>query len=73
MGGFVGGLWARAGAEALAWGWAGGWRRWESTSGGGTQDVAQEVWVEKAAVCGHNGPVKGLDWSPDGRYIASVG
>jgi hypothetical protein len=28
LGGFVGGLWARKGTEALAWGWAGGLRRW---------------------------------------------
>lgn len=34
LGGFVGGLWARHGAEAMAWGWNGGWRRWRTHNSG---------------------------------------
>lgn len=71
LGGFVGGLWARNGTEALAWGWAGGWRRWVSTNS--TGEIADETWIERGAVTGHSGPVKGLDWSPDGKYLISTG
>lgn len=67
MGGFVGGLWARGGQEAMTWGWAGGWRRWRSDGQG------IEHWEEAAAISGHNGPVKGLDWSPKGEYLISAG
>ncbi|EMD41027.1 hypothetical protein CERSUDRAFT_44275 [Gelatoporia subvermispora B] len=49
LGGFVGGLWARRGMEACAWGWSGGWRR------------------------GHNGPVRGISWSPQGSFLLSAG
>ncbi|KAF8165405.1 WD40 repeat-like protein [Crassisporium funariophilum] len=71
LGGFVGGLWAHDGQEALAWGWAGGWRRWRCTSK--TELVADETWNETGAITGHNGPVKGLDWSPEGKYLISSG
>ncbi|KAF7977653.1 hypothetical protein HWV62_3080 [Athelia sp. TMB] len=67
LGGFVGGLWARGGQEAMAWGWAGGWRRWRSDGQG------IEHWEEAAAISGHNGPVKGLDWSSKGEYLISAG
>ncbi|KAF9534863.1 WD40 repeat-like protein [Crepidotus variabilis] len=70
LGGFVGGLWAKEGQEALAWGWTGGWRRWRSTA---TENLTSESWAEVGAISGHNGPVKGLDWSPDGNYIISSG
>lgn len=71
LGGFVGGLWARGGDEALAWGWSGGWRRWRCTSSSGKH--ADEVWEEIGAITGHNGPVKSLDWSPKGEYLISAG
>ncbi|KAJ3510299.1 hypothetical protein NLJ89_g4762 [Agrocybe chaxingu] len=71
LGGFVGGLWANGGNDALAWGWAGGWRRWRCDYPG--VDIASESWSEKGAITGHKGPVKGLDWSPDGKYVISVG
>nr|GAT54077.1 predicted protein [Mycena chlorophos] len=63
LGGFVGGLWAQNGSEALAWGWSGGWRRWR---------CANDAWSEVAAITGHSGPVKSLDWSPDGEYLISA-
>ncbi|CAA7259705.1 unnamed protein product [Cyclocybe aegerita] len=69
LGGFVGGLWAKGGNDALAWGWAGGWRRWRCDYPG----VASESWNERGAITGHKGPVKGLDWSPDGKYLISAG
>ncbi|KAJ7667958.1 WD40-repeat-containing domain protein, partial [Mycena polygramma] len=71
LGGFVGGLWARGGEEALAWGWSGGWRRWHCVSGRAKN--TDEVWAEMAAITGHNGPVKNLDWSPNGEYLISAG
>lgn len=71
LGGFVGGLWAQTGTEALAWGWAGGWRRWRCNSKG--EDMSEEQWNEVSAITGHNGPVKGLDWSPEGEYLISAG
>ncbi|KAF9482447.1 WD40 repeat-like protein [Pholiota conissans] len=71
LGGFVGCLWAREGMEALAWGWAGGWRRWVASSS--SEEIANEAWTERGAMTGHNGPVKGLDWSPDGKYLISAG
>ncbi|KAF8913841.1 WD40-repeat-containing domain protein [Gymnopilus junonius] len=71
LGGFVGGLWAREGKEVLAWGWAGGWRRWVIS--GSVDAVTDESWNEASAITGHSGPVKGLDWSPDGKYIISTG
>ncbi|KAG6855130.1 hypothetical protein C0991_006059 [Blastosporella zonata] len=71
LGGFVGGAWAKDGNEALAWGWSGGWRRWTCTSP--AKVAHEEVWTESGAIGGHNGPVKGLDWSPTGRYILSAG
>ncbi|KAG6872799.1 hypothetical protein C0995_006528 [Termitomyces sp. Mi166 len=71
LGGFVGGAWAKYGGEALAWGWAGSWRRWKCTSP--AKMAHEEVWLEAGAISGHNGPVKGLDWSPTGTYLLSAG
>lgn len=68
LGGFTGGLWARSGTQTLAWGWSGGWRRWCCTS---ANDSSNETWNEIGAISGHNGPIKGLDWSPDGNYLIS--
>ncbi|KAH9482449.1 Elongator complex protein 2 [Psilocybe cubensis] len=72
LGGFVGGLWARDSLEVLAWGWAGGWRRW-SCSSPTMVEPADEKWNEIGAISGHSGPIKGLDWSPDGKYIITTG
>ncbi|EPQ59532.1 WD40 repeat-like protein [Gloeophyllum trabeum ATCC 11539] len=69
LGGFVGGIWSRGGADALAWGWSGGWRRWRCTS---TDTNEAEVWKEIGAVTGHNGPVRGITWSPQGEYLISA-
>lgn len=33
----------------------------------------EESWREVEAIGGHSGPIKGLDWSPDGNYIISAG
>lgn len=69
LGGFVGGLWADAGNDVLAWGWSGGFRRWRCqpiTSKG-------EGWDEIGGVGGHKGPVKSLSWSPNGEYMVSGG
>lgn len=59
----------------LAWGWGGGWRRWrcsnfESEDQGSLQG---ERWYEVGAVTGHNGPIKGVAWSPKGECIISAG
>ncbi|KZS97971.1 WD40 repeat-like protein [Sistotremastrum niveocremeum HHB9708] len=66
LGGFVGGLWARKGAEALAWGWNGCWRRWR-------YQEANDRWAEATAIGGHQGPVRGASWSPGGEYLISTG
>ncbi|KAI0049599.1 WD40 repeat-like protein [Auriscalpium vulgare] len=69
LGGFVGGTWGQSGQEALAWGWAGGWRRWQCA----TTAVEGERWKEVGAVGGHAGPVRGIGWSPGGEYLISAG
>ncbi|KAF8627187.1 hypothetical protein AX15_004505 [Amanita polypyramis BW_CC] len=69
LGGFIGGVWAQDGKEALTWGWAGGWRRWRCS--GSTGD--EEMWDEVGAISGHNGPVRGLSWSSGGEYLISAG
>lgn len=66
LGGFVGGLWAAGGDEALAWGWTGGWRRWRESKDSKTR------WEELQAITGHQGTVRGLNWSPDGAYVIST-
>jgi hypothetical protein len=68
-GGFVGGLWARDGRDVLGWGWNGCWRRWRDLSEYGSEG---ENWVEVPAVLGHNAPVKGLAWDPNGDYLMST-
>ncbi len=65
----MGGLWGAHGTQAIAWGWAGGWRRWRC--GWSANDMVHESWTEVGAITGHNGPIKGLDWSPDGNYLVS--
>ncbi|KAL1700740.1 WD40-repeat-containing domain protein [Schizophyllum commune] len=70
LGGFVGGLWVAGGGSALAWGWAGGWRRWGCAAVKGGQG---ETWEEKGAITGHSGPVRGLAWAPGGEYLLSTG
>ncbi|KAG6820095.1 hypothetical protein H0H93_005407 [Arthromyces matolae] len=66
LGGFVGGAWAKHGDEALAWGWAGSWRRWKCSSS--ARDVREELWTEVGAISGHKGPVKGTAaWHELGR------
>ncbi|KZT12941.1 WD40 repeat-like protein [Laetiporus sulphureus 93-53] len=74
LGGFVGGLWARGGMEACAWGWNGGWRRWRCTVGDAAapQNLQMENWTEVGAITGHSAPVKGLSWSPNGEYLLSA-
>ncbi|PSR73684.1 hypothetical protein PHLCEN_2v10603 [Hermanssonia centrifuga] len=71
LGGFVGGLWAQDGQEALGWGWSGGWRRWQCSSPQEPATGTIEDWVEVGAICGHSAPVKGLAWSPDGDFLIS--
>lgn len=66
----MGGLWALEGRQALSWGWAGGWRRWQCDDSKQEED---ESWMEVGAVSGHSGPVKGLDWSPNGEYLITTG
>ena len=70
LGGFIGGMWAKHGREALAWGWSGGWRRWLSSEV--FENASEESWKEIGAVGGHNGPIKGIDWSTNGEYLISV-
>ncbi|TFK75974.1 WD40 repeat-like protein [Pluteus cervinus] len=67
LGGFVGGLWAKGGAEMLAWGWSGGWRRWRCDS------TDLDRWEEHGAISGHSGSVRGIDWNPAGEYLFSTG
>ena len=71
LGGFVTGVWAQNGKEVLAVGWSGGWRRWRCGTIVG--DVMNENWEEAGALTGHRGPVRGLDWSPDGSYLITTG
>jgi elongator complex protein 2 len=66
LGGFVGGMWAASGNDAMAWGWNGGWRRWACSNS------EHETWVEVLASTGHAGPVHGLDWSPNGNYLITT-
>ena len=70
LGGFVGGLWACSGRDILAWGWAGGWRRWHCEA---SDEDSAETWTETGAISGHAGPVRGIAWSPGGEYLISVG
>lgn len=59
----------------LAWGWGGGWRRWRCSNfeQEGQSSLQGEKWHEVGAVTGHNGPIKGIAWSPKGEYIISAG
>ncbi|KAF5331613.1 hypothetical protein D9611_007734 [Ephemerocybe angulata] len=71
LGGFVGGLWGSSGGRLLAWGWSGGWRHWKCLDP--SKGPGSEVWNEVGAITGHSGPVRGLDWSPNGDYLISTG
>lgn len=71
LGGFVGGLWAKKGAQVVAWGWSGGWRSWICSAI--SEDNTAETWTEVNTIGGHNGPVKDVAWSPNGDYLISVG
>jgi elongator complex protein 2 len=62
LGGFVGGFWVKPG-HLCAWGWNGGLRQWRTQ----TSD-----WQEKRSITGHSAPVHGIDWEPQGRYLASA-
>ena len=75
LGGFVGGLWALDGKDALAWGWNGGWRRWRCMSDNSASpagDSALEEWSEVGAITGHRASVQSVAWSPDGEYLLST-
>ena len=71
LGGFVGALWAWDGREAMAWGWAGGWRRWRSEVIG--LESGRETWREVNAISGHNGIVQSVSWSRGGEFLISSG
>jgi len=70
FGGFVGGLWAAEGKEVLAWGWSGGWRRWQCLS---TLGDPRGAWQEKGAITGHQGSVESVSWESNGDYLLSTG
>ncbi|KAM5535687.1 hypothetical protein V8D89_010674 [Ganoderma adspersum] len=72
LGGFVGGLWAAEGRDAMSWGWNGGWRRWRCHSPQeGMSENAIEEWSEVGAITGHRAPVRSISWSPQGEYLIS--
>ena len=35
--------------------------------------IGNDEWIEVGAIGGHGGPVKDVDWSPEGEYFTSVG
>ncbi|KAI0663098.1 WD40 repeat-like protein [Cubamyces menziesii] len=72
LGGFVGGLWARGGSDAMAWGWNGGWRRWRCRTPETSQGPALEEWSEVGAITGHRASVHSVAWSPGGEYLISA-
>ena len=72
LGGFVGGLWARHGADVMAWGWNGGWRRWRCQSSSDPGTITLEEWSEVGAITGHRAPVRSVAWSPAGEYLISA-
>ena len=73
LGGFVGGFWTRGGADTIAWGWSGGWRRWRASHVIESAGTRREIWKEVNAVGGHMGPIRSVCWSPGGEYLISTG
>ncbi len=55
----------------MAWGWAGGWRRWKCLSQ--SSPVESQTWEEQGAITGHRGAVQGLNWTKGGEYLISTG
>ena len=60
------------GADALAWGWNGGWRRWRCQSPSADNETTLEQWTEVGAITGHRAPVRSVAWSPGGEYLISA-
>ncbi|KAI0676913.1 WD40 repeat-like protein [Trametes maxima] len=71
LGGFVGGMWARGGSDAMSWGWNGGWRRWRCDPPEDDRETTLEEWTEVGAITGHRAPVRSIAWSSRGEYLIS--
>jgi elongator complex protein 2 len=65
-GGFWIGLWSPDGLVVTCLGRTGSWRLWE-------EDAKLQHWSQKPGVSGHVGPVAGLAWDKNGRYLLSTG
>lgn len=67
---FYGALWGKDGQSVLGAGWNGGWERWCRSEG---DAGVEDKWEVEAAVMGHFGEVKAIEWAPNGEYLLSVG